>query len=102
MKNNVGKIFAGVFISAGLLFAQEDSAVASQPSPDVEAQIADLNGKISGIEESYLETKGTVNKLAKIKVSGYLQTQIRTATDTTGRMKSDYTNNYDIGEFQGG
>jgi hypothetical protein len=38
-------------------------------------KISDLEGKIAGIEESYLETKATVSKLAKLKVSGYIQAQ---------------------------
>ena len=39
----------------------------------------DLKGKVDGIEESFLETRGIVNALAKIKVSGYVQSQFQSA-----------------------
>lgn len=40
--------------------------------------------------------------MKKIKVSGYLQAQVRVATDTLGNEKSDYTYFSAPGEFQGG
>jgi hypothetical protein len=64
--------------------------------------IQNLQGKLAGIEESYLETKSNVDKLKKIKISGYIQAQMRIATDTAGLLNNSYGNNYDIGEFQGG
>ncbi len=93
-------------------FAQEDSTTssinntnqdtASSKITKLEEKIGDLNGKIDGLQEDYLATKPTVEKLSKIKISGYLQTQIKVAMDTTGQLNSDYSNKYDIGEFQGG
>ncbi|MBN2188463.1 MAG: hypothetical protein JW699_03335 [Chitinispirillaceae bacterium] len=68
------------------------------PAPEASSadeQLAELKGKLDGLEESYLETKGTVGKLAKIKISGYLQAQMRYAdTAATAAFK--------IGDFAGG
>ena len=89
-------------LSVQMTSAQQDSASIEKSLENNKQQIEEISGKIGGLEESYLETKATVDKLKKIKFSGYLQAQIRTSIDTTGQLKSDYTNNYDIGEFQGG
>jgi len=43
-----------------------------------------LRGKLDGLDESYIETKGTVDALKKIKVSGYIQAQYQTA-ETAGQ-----------------
>jgi hypothetical protein len=102
MKNLPIMVLIVCILSAGLIFAQNDSITLSNDKSKLEEKIADLQGKIDGLQEDYLATKPTVEKLSKIKVSGYLQTQIRVATDTSGQLKADYTNNYDIGEFQGG
>ncbi|HEX3019216.1 MAG TPA: hypothetical protein VHP36_02895 [Chitinispirillaceae bacterium] len=76
--------------------AQNDS-VAGNSISEAE-KITQLEDKLKGLEESYLETKGDVNKLKKIKVSGYVQAQLRVATDTSGIGKGKYK----IGKFQGG
>lgn len=65
-----------------------------------------LQGKVDGIEEDYLATKSTVDKLSKIKISGYIQAQYRYA-DTSGQHDTSasakpYTNRYSIGDFNGG
>ena len=39
-------------------------------------------GKLDGLEESYLETKSTVDALAKIKVTGLIQARAEIAIDT--------------------
>lgn len=102
MKNEIVSVILIMFFSVIPITAQEDTNSTSNNNSDVEEKIEDLKGKISGLEEDYLSTKPTVEKLSKIKISGYLQTQIRIAADTTGQLNSDYTNKYDIGEFQGG
>lgn len=61
-----------------VIFAQEsdNAAVQNQSNNNSSSEkIAELEGKINGLEESYLETKATVSKLARLKVSGYLQAQ---------------------------
>lgn len=86
-------------LTTGLLFlmvvsgawAQEDTA--KSPASDVKAEstapaaiapsapatgseeLENLKAKFDGLNESYLETKTTVDKLSKIKVSGYIQAQ---------------------------
>jgi hypothetical protein len=56
------------------LFAQDSNTVATKE--DVE----NIKGAFDGLNESYLETKTTVDALKKIKISGYVQTQFQ-ATD---------------------
>jgi hypothetical protein len=53
------------------------AATASAPSqaPSQEEALANLKGQVDGLNESYLETKTTVDKLAKLKVGGYIQAQ---------------------------
>jgi hypothetical protein len=102
MKNLPIMVLIVCVLSSGLLFAQDDSTTSSNDKSKLEEKMDDLKGKIDGLQEDYLATKPNVEKLAKIKVSGYLQAQIRVATDTSGQLNADYTNKYDIGEFQGG
>ncbi len=46
-------------------------------------ELENLKGKLDGLDESYIETKGTVDALKKIKVSGYIQAQYQSA-ETAG------------------
>lgn len=72
------KLMIALPVFFAVIFAQEsdNAAVQTESKDNSNAEkIAELEGKISGIEESYLETKATVSKLAKLKVSGYLQAQ---------------------------
>jgi len=55
----------------------------STQSPVSPEQVTNLKGQVDGLNESFLETKNTVDKLAKIKVSGYIQAQWQ-HTDTNG------------------
>jgi hypothetical protein len=104
-------------LTIGNALAQNDSVNVNQSSSGSEKnqnegsdktqkklteEMQNLQGKVAGLEESYLETKSNVDKLKKIKVSGYIQAQMRVATDTSGLLTKTYGNNYDIGEFQGG
>lgn len=100
-----------IFLARPIL-AQEDTTISSIVKTDqdatslkisnLEEALGNLNGKIDGLQEDYLATKPTVEKLSKIKISGYVQMQVRVATDTSGSLNSDYTNKYNIGDFQGG
>jgi hypothetical protein len=125
--NTFQMLAAGVAVVVGVtvVAAQEidDSAVAApqqaaavvksmdsvqeSSAPETE-KLTELNGKIDGLNESYLETKGTVDKLKKIKISGYIQAQVRAAvnydeaTDTTGTGKTFGTYKYAVGDFAGG
>lgn len=49
-------------------------------------------------EKSFMETKKTVDKLKKLKISGYVQAQMRIATDA----EESGEKNYKTGKFQGG
>ncbi len=64
--------------TGNLVFAQEDSS--GQVSAEA---FTNLKGQVDGLNESYLETKSTVDKLSKIKVSGYVQAQWQLA-DSAG------------------
>jgi hypothetical protein len=50
-------------------FAQDSTA----------AKVDEVKDALNGLNESYLETKSTVDALKKIKVSGYIQTQYQNA-----------------------
>jgi hypothetical protein len=74
----------------GAARAQEGDSAKSAASAAPDVQTADageemtkLKGQVDGLNESYLETKTTVDKLAKIKLSGYIQAQWQ-HTDTNG------------------
>lgn len=71
----------------------------SNQAPSLESlneAIANLKADLDGHKEGYLETKNTVDKLAKIKVSGYTQFQYRYATDTVANK------DFKIGDMAGG
>jgi hypothetical protein len=107
---------AAVVLSMTAVVAQDmaDTAAVASPEPvaselnQASEKIAGLSGKIDGLNESYLETKGTVDKLKKIKISGYVQAQVRAAvnyddaTDTAGSKEAYGTYQYFVGDFAGG
>ena len=68
-------------LSIGKAYAQEDSTKTN--SDELKSKIEELKGALDGLNESYLETKSTVDALKKIKLSGYIQAQYQT-TDTDG------------------
>jgi hypothetical protein len=87
----------------------------STPSGDsLKDQLTNIKGAVDGIKEDYLATKSTVDKLSKIKISGYTQVQFRMATDykkatdTTGtgtvfkKSNTPGTYLYPVGDFAGG
>ena len=88
-------------ICRGAVFSQQDSS-GNTGSSNAEPKIEILEGKLGGLEESYLESKSVIDKLKKIKVSGYMQAQLRYLPDTTGLVDSSLKNLYPAGEFQGG
>ena len=63
-----------------------DSTRAAAPAAgvSVEEGLSNVKGSVESLNESYLETKSTVDKLAKIKVSGYIQAQWQYA-DSNGQ-----------------
>ncbi|MDO5575894.1 MAG: porin [Fibrobacter sp.] len=87
----IWKILPGVLLAACSIFSQNDSLSTKET-------VSQIEQKLQGLEESYIETKGTVEKLKKIKISGYIQAQMRIATDTSGQGAGKYK----IGKFQGG
>lgn len=86
----------------------------SSKADSADENLTNLKGQVDGINESYLATKSTVDKLAKIKISGYTQFQLRMAanykdaTDTTGSGTINKKSNtpgtylYPVGDFSGG
>jgi len=76
MKRNY--IVLGLFMLAAsttTTFAQDADSTAAPAPATTEEQLTTLKGQIDGINESYLATAATVDKLSKIKVSGYIQAQ---------------------------
>ena len=90
--NGMGAILTVVLVSSMAVFGQDDTS--GQGMAD--RAVAETNDKLSGLEESYLETKATVDKLKKFKLSGHIQAQVRYAIDTAGNA------NYRIGDYAGG
>jgi len=63
--------------SFSFLYAQEDTT--KNHTEELKAKIEELKGGLDGMNESYLETKATIDALKKIKLSGYIQTQFQSA-----------------------
>ncbi len=121
-------IGASALMCSTAAFAQTDSAVKVAPAapamtmtpapaptmaaestvnPALEEKVSNLEGKVDGINESYLDTKSTVDKLKCLSVSGYIQAQFRAATkgwdaqkDTGNVYKNAYQ--YKVGDMAGG
>ncbi len=71
MQEGIMKI--AIVLTAAFAAAQAQDSTKTQPVDS--EKIQNVEGKVDGLNESYLETKTTVDKLAKIKVSGYIQAQ---------------------------
>lgn len=77
----------------------QDSQEAQAQSLSLESlqeSLSTLKADLDGHKEGYLETKNTVDKLAKFKISGYTQFQYRYAMDTVANSL------FPIGDFAGG
>ncbi|MBN1306543.1 MAG: hypothetical protein JXA18_01400 [Chitinispirillaceae bacterium] len=72
----------------------QESEVTAAAADDTKEKLAELDGKLAGMEESYLETKSTVGKLAKLKISGYVQAQFQVA-ETLGVQTSKAGSKFD-------
>ncbi len=71
-------LITSIAATSGFVFAQTaDSAKADGDAAAAAhaEEFTKLKGTVDGLNESFLETKNTVDKLAKIKVGGYLQIQ---------------------------
>jgi len=64
-----------LLLAAGITAVSADEASEKQGTSAVAEKVSDLEGKLGGLEESYLETQTTVKSLAKLKISGYMQAQ---------------------------
>ncbi len=92
------------------IFAQvpDSSTTEGEQAPTVQEQIKSVEGKIDGLNESYLETKSSVDKLVKVKISGYIQTQFRMPTAYDDATDSSLTHSvwgkyqFKVGDFSGG
>jgi hypothetical protein len=88
-------------------------AVPAAPPPTTEERVAELESKLEGLNESYLETKATASSLAKLKFSGYIQGRYAWQSDSVsgvdamgrpsnfnrwlvrrGRLKATYTGDH--------
>ena len=75
---NSTKITIALAALAGLAGAQ----TADSSNAALKEKIEAVEGKVAGLEESYLETKTTVATLAKLKISGLIQAQAQYYLDT--------------------
>jgi hypothetical protein len=67
-----------IIITTTRITAQKDS-ISANGNEELKAKIEELKKSLEGLNESYLETKSTVDALKKIKVSGYIQMQMQSA-----------------------
>lgn len=77
-----------MFLAVGHVKAQTADSAKATPAVDQGEEMTKLSGKVDGLSESYLETKGTVDKLAKLKVGGYLQGQWQHSDSIGGPSKA--------------
>jgi hypothetical protein len=68
-----------MFLAVGAVYGADGDTTntmsAAPQGPTVEEGLANVKGALDGLNETFLETKATVDKLAKIKLSGYIQAQ---------------------------
>lgn len=79
---------------AMMALAAAVTAAQSSDTVEVEKKVAEIDAKVAVIEEAGLAATAAVEKLKKVKVSGYIQAQYRRG-DTLG-------GNHEIGNFAGG
>lgn len=72
-------IIPAFLMALGVARAQEGdsakTAAPAAPTADAGEELTKVKGQVDGLNESYLETKTTVDKLAKLKIGGYIQAQ---------------------------
>lgn len=77
-----------LLLAIGSAYGAEGDTAKTEPvvpqGPTLEDRIGDVKGSVESLNETFLETKATVDKLAKIKLSGYVQTQWQYA-DSNGQ-----------------
>ncbi|NTV45828.1 MAG: hypothetical protein HGB11_04760 [Chlorobiales bacterium] len=84
-------IIALFLIASHNIYAQDSLATTS-----LKEEVDQLKGMVEGLNESYLETKSTVDKLSKLKVSGYIQSQYQVGES------ADAFDSYSGGNFSKG
>ena len=70
-------------------------AQAQENKGSAEEQLAELKSQLEGLNESFIETKTSVDAMKKLKFSGYIQAQYQ-STDSQG------TSQWKAGDFSGG
>lgn len=96
MKKFLGILFISALTAFTSVTAQEEETGPAEPDSVVYAtkgDVEEIKGAVEGLNESYLETKTTVEALKKLKVSGYIQAQFQSA-DKDGAKAS-----YSGGDF---
>lgn len=84
-------IIALFLIASHNIYAQDSLATTS-----LKEEVDQLKGTVEGLNESYLETKSTVDALKKLKVSGYIQSQYQVG-ESAGGFSSYSGGNFDNG-----
>ena len=102
MSRRFMSVIVGLALTAGIRLSAaqgdvDNEAGSSAVRPDgPKERLTSLEGKVTGLEESFLETKGVVDKLKKLKISGYVQAQFQWA-DTQGVQTSKAGSTFDKG-----
>jgi len=93
----LGLLLCGLVLMAQAQTAGDAEPVETSPQADeTKEKIDAVEGKVNGLEESFLEVQSTVNKLSKLKVSGYMQAQFSVA-ETLGVTTNKSGTKFDSG-----
>lgn len=73
------KYILSLFLMFTVSVNAQNLSVQDSTISNLEEKIEELKGTLESFNESYLETKNTVDALKKLKFSGYIQTQFQSA-----------------------
>lgn len=77
MRRSIGKV---IFLAMVACVAAM-SGQAQQQTDDVKEEVEEIRGILEGLNESFIDTRNTVELLRKFKFSGYIQTQFRSTSE---------------------
>ena len=69
----------------------DPTAPGAAPLPTIDERVGDLEGKVGGLEESLSTTNAVVDRLNKIKLSGYIQGRFEWRGDSTDSIDAGGT-----------
>jgi hypothetical protein len=89
-------LFLAIFLMSPLL------SIVAQDTSQTAMKVAEVKDAIDGINETLLTMKTTLDALAKIKISGYMQTQFNAAEGAGGVSGTPTSGPGSVGAYSGG